>query len=44
MKKIAIIGCGTIGNTHATAYNECKDASLIYAVDILPEKAKAFAE
>ena len=44
MKKIAIIGCGTIGNTHAGVYNECKDASLVYAVDIIPEKVKAFAE
>jgi predicted dehydrogenase len=44
MKKIAIIGCGAIGNTHAEAYNECKDAELLYAVDIIPEKAKVFAE
>jgi len=44
MKKIAIIGCGTIGNTHAAAFKECADAELIYAVDILPEKAKEFAE
>ena len=44
MKKIAIIGCGTIGNIHATAYNGCKDASLVSAVDIIAEKAKAFAE
>jgi len=44
LKKIAIIGCGAIGNTHADAYTGCEDAELIYAVDILPEKAKAFAE
>lgn len=44
MKKIAIIGCGAIGNTHAAAYNECENAELVYAVDILQEKAKAFAE
>ncbi len=44
MKKIAIIGCGTIANTHAPAYNECEDAELVYAIDIIPEKAKAFAE
>ncbi len=44
MKNIAIIGCGTIGKTHAAAYNECKDASLAYAIDIIPEKLEAFAE
>src|SRR3989339_270114 len=44
MKKIAIIGCGSIGNTHAEAYNVCKDAEIIYAVDIIPEKARVFAE
>lgn len=43
MKKIAIIGCGTIANTHVTAFNNCKDAEIIYAVDTVLEKAKEFA-
>ena len=44
MKKIAIIGCGTIGNTHAAAFNGCEDAELVYAVDLIKAKAEAFAE
>jgi predicted dehydrogenase len=44
MKKIAIIGCGTIAHKHAAAFNECENAELIYGIDIIPEKAKAFAE
>lgn len=44
MKKIAIIGCGTIGNIHAEAYTNCEKAQIVYAIDIIPEKVKAFAE
>lgn len=44
MKKIAILGCGAIGHTHAGAFNACGGAHIEYAIDVVPEKAKAFAE
>ena len=42
--RIGIIGCGTIGNVHAGAYQKTADAEITALCDILPEKLKAAAE
>lgn len=42
--KIGIVGAGTIGNVHATAYSKIPDVELVGICDILPDKLKAFAE
>ena len=41
--RIGIIGCGTIGNVHAGAYQKTADAEITALCDILPEKLKAAA-
>jgi predicted dehydrogenase len=40
----AIVGCGIIGPTHAEAIQAVEQARLVACCDIVPEKAKAFAE
>ena len=44
--RIGIIGCGTIGNVHATHYGKVENAELVAMCDILPdrlaEKAKQY--
>jgi len=42
--KVAIIGCGAIGNTHADAYRQDLRVELAYAVDLIPERAHGFIE
>ena len=42
--KVAIIGCGAIGNTHADAYRQDQRVELAYAVDLIPERAQGFVE
>ena len=39
-----IIGCGVIAATHAAAITALPDAHLVSVTDIIPEKAKAFAD
>lgn len=41
--KMAVIGCGAIGNIHADAYKACAEADLAAVADIIPERAKALA-
>ncbi|MBI4975872.1 MAG: Gfo/Idh/MocA family oxidoreductase [Spirochaetes bacterium] len=40
--KIAIIGCGAIGNTHADAYKQDERVEIAYAVDLIAERAQSF--
>ncbi len=40
----AIVGCGVIAPTHAKAIEAVDQAQLVACCDIVPEKAKAFAE
>jgi len=43
--KVAIIGCGTIANSaHGPSYSKNPLCEIAYCVDIIPERAKAFAE
>lgn len=42
--KIAIIGTGGIANWHAGRFTKMKGVSVVACCDIIPEKAKAFAE
>lgn len=42
--KVAIIGCGAIGNTHADAYKQDPRVEIAYAVDLIPERARSFVE
>src|SRR3990172_4569882 len=44
MLRVAIIGCGNIGRTHAVCYAEHPRARLIACGDIVREKADSFAE
>ncbi|NLL83590.1 MAG: Gfo/Idh/MocA family oxidoreductase [Lentisphaerae bacterium] len=46
MKKlnVAIIGCGAIGSTHAQHYSKSPYGKLTAFVDIIPERARSFAE
>ncbi len=41
--KCAVIGCGTIGATHAERYSKSEHAELAAVVDILPDRAQAMA-
>lgn len=40
--KVAIIGCGSIGNTHADSYRQDPRVELAWAVDLIPERAEGF--
>lgn len=42
--RVAIIGAGNMGNTHAKAYAEVTGATLVAVVDIVEEKAVALQE
>lgn len=42
--KFGLIGCGIIANNHAAAIAACPGAELAAVADIVPEKARAFAE
>lgn len=44
MLKVAVIGMGGIGNTHAPVYQVSDEAELVAVCDILKEKADAAAE
>lgn len=44
MLKVAVIGLGGIGNTHARFYNENPDAELVAVCDIKEDRAQAGAE
>ncbi len=43
-KKVCIIGCGNIANVHAQVLTSLENVQLTACCDIIPEKAKAFAE
>lgn len=44
-KNVAVIGCGTIANAqHGPAYSKNPKARLAWCVDIIPERAEAFAK
>lgn len=43
MKKVAIVGCGSIAKTHAWALSQMKDITLAAFVDPKPEKAERLA-
>ena len=42
--KVGIIGCGRIAGAHAISYNKMDDVEVVGLADIIPGKAKAFAE
>ncbi len=42
--KVAIIGCGVIGPTHAKCFQSCEGAELVAVCDLLEERAKKLAE
>ncbi|NLW49722.1 MAG: Gfo/Idh/MocA family oxidoreductase [Candidatus Brocadiaceae bacterium] len=44
MIRIAIVGTGGMANTHARAYADIKGCKLVAACDVVPERARAFAE
>jgi len=44
MQRTCVIGMGPIGNSHATAYQQCDKAELVGVCDINPERAKAAGE
>ena len=44
MKKVALIGAGTMGRTHCNAYLSIEDAKLIAVCDINEEKANMLCE
>ena len=44
MVKIAIVGAGFMGDTHATAYENMENAVLMAVCDQNAEKGKALAE
>ncbi|NLG24839.1 MAG: Gfo/Idh/MocA family oxidoreductase [Clostridiales bacterium] len=44
MKKLAMIGCGGIGEYHLQHFLEYRDVELAGFCDIIPERAQAFAE
>ncbi len=44
MIKLAIVGCGGMGHTHAKAFSAIKDCKLTAACDIIPERAQAFSK
>ena len=42
--KVAIIGTGWIAESHADGYLKMDDVEIVALADLIPEKAKAFAE
>ena len=44
MKKLAMIGCGGIGNYHLGHFLKYDDIELAGFCDLIPEKAQAFVE
>ena len=44
MFKVAVIGCGGIGNAHARSWKQVEGVELVGVVDLVEEKAKATAE
>ena len=44
MIKVALVGCGGIGNNHAKQLMQIPGAKIVAAVDIIPERAKRLAE
>lgn len=44
MLKVAVVGCGGIGNAHCNAYTSMEGVELCYVIDLVEEKAKAMAE
>lgn len=44
MKKLAMIGCGGIGEYHLSHFLQFKDIELAGFCDLIPERAQAFAE
>ena len=44
MKKVALIGAGTMGRTHCNAYLSIEDAKLVAVCDINEEKANMLCE
>ena len=43
MFKVAVVGCGGIGNAHVAAWSRLEDVEVAAVCDIDPEKAAAFA-
>ncbi len=43
MVKVALLGCGTMGRTHANAYRSIDDAQVVAVCDIQPEKGEPLA-
>ncbi|MGD0090802.1 MAG: Gfo/Idh/MocA family oxidoreductase [Planctomycetota bacterium] len=44
MIRVAIIGCGGMGNAHAPALVKLPNVQVVAACDLIPEKAKSLAE
>lgn len=44
MKKVGIVGCGSIAATHIWALNKMKNVKIVAAADIIPERAKKLME
>src|SRR5690606_7521891 len=44
MLKVAVVGLGGIGRTHARWYDENEDAELVALCDLVPERVDAVAE
>ena len=44
MKKVAVVGAGTMGGVHSGAYAKMPNAELVAIMDILPEAAQRLAE
>ena len=42
--KVAVVGCGTIGNAHCAAWSRLENVELVAVCDLAKEKADAFAE
>lgn len=42
--KVAVVGCGGIGKTHARAYQQIEGVEILYMIDRIPELAQAAAE
>ncbi|MGE5611980.1 MAG: Gfo/Idh/MocA family protein [Bacillota bacterium] len=42
--RFGIVGCGSVGPTHAGALLRIEDAELVAVADIIPERAKALAD
>jgi predicted dehydrogenase len=41
--RVGIVGCGNIGRSHASRYQENARAELVGVVDLIPERAEAYA-